>query len=59
MAADSSPPTCRLSVSILRDKRLAWTSTVLYCINPASVFHSAMYDGASHGLGFRFSRKDR
>ncbi|KAL6059272.1 GPI mannosyltransferase 2 [Balamuthia mandrillaris] len=33
----------KLSVLILKDKRLATTATLLYCINPASIFMSAIY----------------
>ena len=34
---------CRLSLRTLRDRRLADLALLLFCANPASVFHSAAY----------------
>ncbi|XP_071505971.1 GPI mannosyltransferase 2-like [Diadema antillarum] len=37
----------RLSVKVLQDERLAYTASVLFCVNPASVFMCAVYTEAT------------
>lgn len=41
---------CRLTESLYADRRIAALSATLFCCNPASVFHSAVYSESGFAL---------